>query len=92
MGAGYFFGDGAQTSISASFELESFLEYSYEKLSPLVVSGDNGSRRRDPRIARGMDAVVDCFSLKRERAGGRGGANFEKRFVSEFSGSSQRSL
>lgn len=43
-------------------------------------------------IARGMDAVVDCFSLKRERAGGRGGANFEKRFVSEFSGSSQRSL
>lgn len=44
MGAGYFFGDGAQTSIGASFELEPFLENSYEEFSPLVVSHDHGSR------------------------------------------------
>jgi hypothetical protein len=44
MGAGYFFGDGAQTSIGASFKLEPFLENRYEKLSPLVVSDDYGSR------------------------------------------------
>lgn len=92
MGAGYFFGDGAQTSIGASFELEPFLENSYEEFSPLVVSHDHGSRRRNPMIARGMDAVMDCFSLKRGRARGRGGPNFEKRFVCEFPGSSQCSL
>lgn len=44
MGAGYFFGDGAQTSIGASFELEPFLEYSYEEFSPFVVADYHGSR------------------------------------------------